>query len=194
MGEFVLVTGPESSGTKLITRILIEMGYKGEYTHEQTLDKLVDNNVPLKLNNNPKDHYVLRRSVPHYKIKQFPDYAEIKDWAISNKLKFKTIITFRNAVPCLLSKVLRKHNEALPDYTLLMDQFTYIAENIYMLRPFLVVSTSFLTVSPQRSLFEIANFLQKDILTQIDCIYDMDEKHYPKEMQNDIRRHSEQDA
>ena len=188
MGEFVLVTGPESSGTKLTTRILIEMGYTGEYTDSQPLVKLFSNNVPL----NSKNNYVFRQSVPH--ATKFPDYAEIKDWAISSKLKFKTIITFRNAVPCLLSKVLRKHNETLPDYTLLMDQFTYVAENIYMLRPFLFISTSFLTLQPERSLFEIANFLQKDRLTQLNCIYDMDEKHYPKEMQNDIRRHSEQDA
>jgi len=43
----VLVTGPESSGTKLVTRLLMDMGFVGSYDHEQFLDEKYKKKINL---------------------------------------------------------------------------------------------------------------------------------------------------
>jgi len=171
MGQFVLVTGPESSGTKLIARLLVENGYIGSYDHHQTLVQMFKKKSKLS----SECDYVYRQSVPHGS--RLPNYYEIINWALDCNLHHKTIITFRNVTPCLQSKVNRGHNKTLPDNDLLMGQYEHIASNLPMLRPFIFVSTSFLTFAPERTLKEISGFLQTG-LKAVDFIYDMDEKHY----------------
>lgn len=53
----VFVVGPESSGTRMLTKLFIEAGFKGDGTHQQRWDT-----------DNPKaNKVVFRRSVPHSK-------------------------------------------------------------------------------------------------------------------------------
>ncbi len=170
MKQFVLVTGPESSGTKLLTRILIEMGYIGQNTHGQLLDRFFEQKLPL----DNKYDFVFRRSVPH--ATEYVDYEDIKNWAIDNQFQFKTIITLRNYIPCLKSKKYAEHPEPATQQTL-TKQLSYIFNHSYILRPFLVIPTSFLTYAPERSLTEISSFLNKKI-PKINFLYDMDYKHY----------------
>ncbi len=170
--NFILVTGPESSGTRLITRILIEMGYKGEYSHEQTLDDSFKNNSPLH-----DSKIVFRRSVPH--ANEYPNYIGIRKWAIDNEYSFKTIIIVRNYIPCIISKINRKHL-GLSNYETLTEQYSFIFENIPYLFPFLLLSTSLLTTRPKRGLMEISSFLSENI-PKINFIYDMDKKYINKE-------------
>lgn len=56
MKRAFFVTGPESSGTRLMSSILIAAGCYGDDTHEQRLDHAIPENEPL---------LVWRRSVPH---------------------------------------------------------------------------------------------------------------------------------
>lgn len=55
--QAMLVMGPESSGTRLVTRILVEAGCDGDWTHAQRFDT-----PPLP---EPVRPIVWRRSVPH---------------------------------------------------------------------------------------------------------------------------------
>lgn len=61
-----LVLGPESSGTRLMTRLLITAGCYGDDGHKQRLDEHIPDNEPL---------IVWRRSVPH--DGQYPDLAKM---------------------------------------------------------------------------------------------------------------------
>lgn len=56
MKRAFFVTGPESSGTRLMTRLLMAAGCYGDDDHEQRLDNAIPDNEPL---------IVWRRSVPH---------------------------------------------------------------------------------------------------------------------------------
>jgi hypothetical protein len=61
----ILVTGGESTGTRLMTKILISMGYYGDSGHEQRLDQVIPQYPAI----------VWRRSVPH--ARQFPPLAQM---------------------------------------------------------------------------------------------------------------------
>lgn len=66
-----LVLGPESSGTRLVTRILIKAGAYGHDTHEQSLDW---NPPPHQGSHNLQpEELVWRRSLPHDNL--WPDLA-----------------------------------------------------------------------------------------------------------------------
>lgn len=60
----IMVMGPESSGTRFLTRCFIKAGCAGQYTHEQAFDK----ELPL-----PEHPIVWRRSVPYWG--EWPDIA-----------------------------------------------------------------------------------------------------------------------
>lgn len=51
----MIVIGPESSGTKFLTKLLIQSGFYGDWWHNQRLDKKIPNEKKV----------VLRRSYPH---------------------------------------------------------------------------------------------------------------------------------
>jgi hypothetical protein len=61
----ILVTGGESTGTRLMTKILCSMGYYGDSGHEQRLDDVIPQYPAI----------VWRRSVPH--ARQFPPLAQM---------------------------------------------------------------------------------------------------------------------
>ncbi len=166
----VLVTGPESSGTKLVTRLLMDMGFIGSYDHEQFLDEKYKKKTNLIHND-----YVFRRSVPH--ALKYPDYVDIKNWFIDNKLEFKTIITVRNFTPCIQSKIKNKHNPTNITTEVLQEQIHFIFTFCPILKPFLIVDTSALTFNPGRNLKEICSFLNKPLIRP-QYIYDMDKPYY----------------
>lgn len=61
----ILVTGGESTGTRLMTKILCSMGYYGDSGHEQRLDDVIPQYPAI----------VWRRSIPH--ARQFPPLAQM---------------------------------------------------------------------------------------------------------------------
>ncbi len=168
----VLVTGPESSGTKLVTRLLIDSGYSGSYFDEQPFDDYFNNEQLL-----PYMNCVFRRSIPHAQVN--PDYQKIKYWINQSNLHLKTIITVRNYIPCLKSKIKRKHNTDDVTDEVLMDQFIYLGKWLEHLKPFLIINTSYLTTNSERTLIEIEQFLHTEIIRPF-YIYDMDNTHYQR--------------
>ncbi|MBN1814714.1 MAG: hypothetical protein JXA14_22935 [Anaerolineae bacterium] len=67
MKQAFFVVGPESSGTRLLTRVLIRSGCFGDDGHRQRMDDLVFYGRP--------SHIAFRRSVPH--DGGWPDLARI---------------------------------------------------------------------------------------------------------------------
>jgi len=64
--KIFVVVGPEASGTRVVTRLLIESGCWGSHEHLQPLDCVLDGSVK-DIREIAKDaqNFVLRRSVPH---------------------------------------------------------------------------------------------------------------------------------
>ena len=84
------IVGPESSGTRITTKILLENGCFGSDKHSQPTDGLRD---PDTLN--PYDFVVIRRSIPHNKY--YPDIGQIYGYLHSAGFEnVHTIVTTRN--------------------------------------------------------------------------------------------------
>ncbi len=57
MKQAYFIIGPESSGTRMITKAFVTAGCYGDFKHKQRLDNLKFNDTP--------DRIVIRRSLPH---------------------------------------------------------------------------------------------------------------------------------
>ena len=84
------VVGPESSGTRITSKILLENGCFGSDKHIQQTDGLRDPDIL-----NPYDFVAIRRSIPHNKY--YPDIEQIYDYLHSAGFEnVHTIVTTRN--------------------------------------------------------------------------------------------------
>jgi hypothetical protein len=72
MPKAYLIAGSESSGTRLLAKILVKCGVYGQYTHKQEIDKYLNN---LEKFLQDKEDVVLRRSFPH--ANAWPDLESI---------------------------------------------------------------------------------------------------------------------
>ena len=68
----IIVIGPESSGTRMVTRLLLEKGCLGDAEHNQHWDK----NPITHVNKTKNKPVVWRKSVPHGR--KWPDMLEMK--------------------------------------------------------------------------------------------------------------------
>lgn len=93
-----LVLGPESSGTRLLTRILIHGGCAGDYSHSQRWDKKSWGSTP---------NVVWRRSVPHNRqplhLKKLAERVE------SGRI-VSILVTTRDVTACASSQVRAGHS------------------------------------------------------------------------------------
>ncbi|MFW6047241.1 MAG: hypothetical protein ACOCP4_05595 [Candidatus Woesearchaeota archaeon] len=145
MGQMIFVIGPESSGTRLMTKLFIKLGYEGEDTHKQKLDS-------IKLNeslDSSKD-IVFRRSIPHGGI--IPNIIALHEYFKSQKFDIYTIITHRDFLANTFSKVANKHSEQENVRQDILDQWIYIGNCLQELEPFIIVSTSQLFARPKPTL------------------------------------------
>jgi hypothetical protein len=92
-----LVLGPESSGTRLLTRILIAAGCYGDDGHEQRLDSAIPDEPLL----------VWRRSLPH--DKQWPDIAGLVGLLRLHGYAVTAIVSSRDWHAMALSQVQAPH-------------------------------------------------------------------------------------
>lgn len=100
------MVGPESSGNKLVARILIDAGCYGDASTQQRLDRF----MPPK----DVDDIVLVRSYPHGSqadgIRKFPDLkTEIVLFQEEGFCEFYAIVTVRDMYCTARSQVLRGH-------------------------------------------------------------------------------------
>lgn len=146
--EMIFVVGVESSGTRLLTKIFVDLGYFGDYTHAQRLDK----------ENSNKEKIVYRRSIPH--ATKYPDILRIK--ARFKQYNIKTIITHRDFICNTKSKVQNNHSKKETVYNDIQEQYIFIGNNLSSLKPFTIISTSQLFTDPKRTLKNLLNYIEID--------------------------------
>lgn len=106
MNRSILVFGGESTGTRFATRLMIELGYYGQDTHEQELDKHLGNLGSFVMSRR-LSKVVFRRSVPHARV--FPDLSKIYSTFSQTFDRVDVIITIRNFPLAALSQVRARH-------------------------------------------------------------------------------------
>jgi hypothetical protein len=135
-----LVLGPESSGTRFITKLLLDAGCFGDGDHDQRLDILEDreriNEDALPKNETP---IVWRRSYPHRGI--FVDIGKAVVQLQAKGYDVWAVVTSRDWFPMLQSQVNVGHvlNEPIGQAHAQMAYryiFKYLPEDV----PFIMVS------------------------------------------------------
>ena len=98
MKRCFLVLGPESSGTRFVTRTLIDGGCHGTDEHEQPLDQTFDG---------AGDLIVWRRSLPH--AGDWPDLNELADRLQLLGYEARVIVIVRDHYSAVRSQVSQIH-------------------------------------------------------------------------------------
>jgi hypothetical protein len=170
-----IVVGPESSGTRVVTRLLVEAGCVGVYSHKQPLDAFVKSGK-YSLDKHGEDaKFVLRRSIPHGT--GFPDLKQIEDRFKSHGCATTWILILREWTALALSKVGQGHARSLDQArAAIQPQYYYIFNFIGEHRPnFIFVDTSFMFVNPDRALRRLEQGTGLKFNKKI--INDADKKH-----------------
>jgi hypothetical protein len=104
-----LVYGPESSGTRVMTNLLVNWGCAGEGGHSQ----LIDSDVWWRAVKDKPDYLVWRRSFPHGGI--WPEPSMMIRRLSDHGYQPHFVITLRSKTPCVESQVkvghVRSHKE-----------------------------------------------------------------------------------
>ena len=167
-----IVLGPENSGTRFLTNILIKAGCLGQDTHEQDFDEL----VPRA---NGK-HLVWRRSVPHGdswvdldKIIYQARYANFAPFIIVNMREWHSLIN-------------SQANNFAFDKDVALNRIRaatlHIFDSIDKLKnvPFIVVTYESIVYNPA-SINRLLEFIGLNRIDNFDFIYDGNVKHYQHE-------------
>jgi len=106
--RLVLVVGPESSGTRGTTKLLVDNGYWGSTKHRQPLDDFIFLQKPLnEIVPEEVNKVVLRRSIPH--DKDYPSLHYTDTQFLTAGYKTTWLVVLRDLAEITRSKVLRKH-------------------------------------------------------------------------------------
>lgn len=178
MSRAIIVVGPESSGTKLITELFVSAGCLGDYTHEQRFDEKFDKNINTDW---PDQDIVFRRSIPHAKVWNKPiDLVQRFENIGYNPL---LVVTFREFVPNIFSKINNDHSDEKNAYSDLLYQLRFIFHSLSMIDNFYMLSTSYLFKEPLSSItdmFMCSGFTEisnDKIKEMVESVYDADKKH-----------------
>jgi hypothetical protein len=93
-----LVVGPESSGTRMITKALIECGIPGDAGHTQMVDSFVGES---------RNVFVVRRSLPHGGV--WPPLLSMKKRFIESGYQIIPIVIYRDERITALSQIRNHH-------------------------------------------------------------------------------------
>lgn len=170
MKKAFVVLGPESSGTKLVTKIFIESGCFGDDGHNQKLDQ----NTEL----NDIDTLVFRRSVPHSRV--FPDIKGIQDRFEKQGFEVFWVIVVRDWTCTAESAPKYGHKGCVQSARkCLPGEWRYIGDNLKHMKKFYFILTSALFLEPLRSLKSLENWIGMSINYGIvKEIFDADEKYF----------------
>ena len=114
MKRFFLVCGPESSGNRFVTKLLVAAGVAGDDGHDQGFDYDLWSDRPMP------DDVVLRRSIPHGRggprgnpraWGPTPDLVHIAARALQRGYTVQTIYVYRDPYCCARSQVGAGHLE-----------------------------------------------------------------------------------
>lgn len=184
MKRVFIVVGPESSGTRIITRLFCMAGCVGDYEHEQRLDNFVHNeSVEIcRVLGKDCETIVLRRSIPHDSDLR-PDVLGIGAKFQSAGFEPYYIVTMRDWICNAASKINMGHgtdfdmakNSLVEEWSDIGKMFTEFNGNFYM------VITSNMFTNPERAIGGLENWtglvFPKDAY---DVVFDADSKYYDK--------------
>lgn len=176
----IFVTGPESSGTRLMTRLFMEVGCFGDDTHKQQLDKFYKQPNSVHW---PTNDVVFRRSVPHDGKWYSP--IEIARCFEKRGFEFLTVITIREHFANILSKVENNHSRKETAEEDMQKQISFILQAYHSTPyPFCIVSTSLLFKYPYfmlKNLYKWTGFnirISDERIQEIaSTVYDADAKY-----------------
>lgn len=180
MKKLFFVIGPESSGTRLTTRILCESGCFGDFEHYQRLDEFVRGNTDdLNSITNGAESIVFRRSVPHGE--ELADIDVILDKF--NEFIPYIIISIRNLYELCCSKINNNGKKDLLDaYNSVKKEMDYISGELVSVKKaykYTIFNTSFLFKFPDIPLNDLAIWSDLDIDRNkvLSFLYDADFNH-----------------
>lgn len=188
MKPTILVAGPRSSGTRLMTRILVESGCFGDFTHHQRMDAF-DRGFPL-LNrempeysiaeileeSKPYEYAVIRRSFPHGC--GWPDVADLRDSLHGRGFRLDTAFwMFRNREANAQSMFKRGHTRSLNDASDSIDEATARISGILRagLDLYAIHFARLRELEYVQSIFRRANIA---LNPKNDFVFDADAKHF----------------
>jgi len=99
------VIGPESSGTKLVTKLLMNAGCFGADGHQQPIDDAIGNDEYMDRLLAGEDKIVIRRSWPHGVDHKEPDVKGIFEALESRGYEVKFVVTMRSWPTMIESQV-----------------------------------------------------------------------------------------
>lgn len=166
-----LVVGPERSGTRLLTRILIAAGCYGDDGHEQRLDAKLPDELPM---------LVWRRSVPHRR--EWPDLQSMAGVLRRKGYKdVRAVVTTRDWFAVAQSQVSEKlvDDMAMAYRNQQRAYGSIMAELMLSKVPFMVVSYEHLVQRPQQTIANLMDYfgLPALIATGVE-VYDGNAKWY----------------
>jgi len=168
MNKAFFVIGPESSGTRLVTKIFLHMGCYGDDGHNQRLDSMLF----------PEDRdIVLRRSIPHRGV--FPDINRIYDMMCKTH-DTSVIITMRSLYPMIRSQINASHvvdiNHAKRNITHALYD---ISRFIYFINPpFIMITYEDLVFHSDQVIQTLSDFADLPVLDEVEAITDENLKYY----------------
>jgi hypothetical protein len=171
-----LVTGPESSGTKLVTRLFVESGCWGDYGHEQRLDAYVEGRSRWPVPSGEKA-VVFRRSVPHGG--GWPDLAEIQEKFVARHYDPFWVVTVRDWYCTIHSAAVNRHKPSVSQARKsLLREWAYIGKHLEELSEFCFVNTSYLFKDPLQGLRSLSYWTGFEFRPGIEeIIFDADAKY-----------------
>ena len=166
-----LVLGPESSGTRLLTRLLIAAGCEGSAAHHQPFDEQTPEGVsPL----------VWRRSVPQRG--HWPDIASMVGELRRRNYSVHAIVTMRDWLPSAGSQVRAGHvADRVQAYTHLARAYPHIFAELGRAGvPFVCVTYAGLVGRPDKMLGWLTAYLSLPTPNGFEDVFDADERWWEK--------------
>lgn len=176
MKRAFIVVGPESSGTRVLTRLLIALGCWGDGGHYQPLDRQIRERKVSLVKSGDKD-IVFRRSIPH--SGKYPDIVDIANVFLRAGALPILIVTTRNW-PCMaLSQVKNRHARSVEEaYGKIRKAEKIIAEDIERGGlSYLKVHYDFLVMHPRAAIKALTHFLGVESPAKTEQIISANNKH-----------------
>ena len=164
-----LVLGPESSGTRLMMRLLVAAGVEGDFGHDQRWEGSLPNEEPL---------VAIRRSVPHRR--QWPDIAGLVDDLRARLYDVMVIVTSRDWHSMIISQQAAPHAESVDEALAHIrraycDIFAALASRDV---PYEMVNYEALTQRPAKMLAYLFQRLGLPVPESVPYIYDGNARYY----------------
>lgn len=164
-----LVLGPESSGTRLMTRLLVAAGVEGDFGHDQRWEDSLPSEEPL---------VAIRRSVPHRR--QWPDIAGLVGDLRARRYEVTAIVTSRDWHSMIISQQAAPHAESVEEALAHIRRAYCDIFSALGLRetPYEVVNYEALTQRPAKMLAYLFQRLGLPVPESIPYIYDGNARYY----------------